>query len=155
MKAISIPRRWTPKSIRPGTVIYDPNGHLAIVWKIEPDGRLRYIDAHPDNSLTRGFYDLRFVRASPGMGAGFKNWRPMRLEGARTGADGALVGGHIVLAAQCRDCRFLPRPIFRHRARPEDSDWKQGRFVLNGQALDYYDYVRAQHGGRIAAASIP
>ena len=65
-------------------MIYDPNGHLAIIWKIEPDGRLRYIDAHPDNSLTRGFYDLRFVRASPGMGAGFKNWRPMRLEGART-----------------------------------------------------------------------
>src|ERR1700722_19426711 len=82
-----------PKSIRPGTVIYDPNGHLAIVWKIESDGRLRYIDAHPDNSLTRGFYDLRFVRSSPGMGAGFKNWRPIRLDGARTGADGALIGG--------------------------------------------------------------
>jgi hypothetical protein len=28
----------TPKSIRPGTVIYDPNGHLAIVWQVQPDG---------------------------------------------------------------------------------------------------------------------
>ena len=56
-----------PGAIRPGTVIYDPNGHLAIIWKVERDGRLRYIDAHPDNSLTRGTYDQRFVRASPGM----------------------------------------------------------------------------------------
>src|SRR5580658_4678643 len=58
----------TPRSIHPGTVIYDPNGHLAIVWQALSDGRIRYIDAHPDNSLTRGFYDLRFVRSSPGMG---------------------------------------------------------------------------------------
>ena len=72
----------TPRAIRPGTVIYDPNGHLAVVWKVESDGRIRYMDAHPDNSLTRGTYDLRFVRASPGMGAGFKNWRPVRLVGA-------------------------------------------------------------------------
>ncbi|HEU0095261.1 MAG TPA: hypothetical protein VFQ52_02315, partial [Rhizomicrobium sp.] len=33
-----------PHGIRPGTVIYDPNGHLAIIWRIEPDGRIRYID---------------------------------------------------------------------------------------------------------------
>src|SRR5579884_3353058 len=26
-------------SIRPGTVIYDPNGHLAVVFRIEADGR--------------------------------------------------------------------------------------------------------------------
>jgi len=41
-----------PRAIRPGTAIYDPNGHLAVIWKIEDDGRIRYIDAHPDNSLT-------------------------------------------------------------------------------------------------------
>ena len=76
------------KSIRPGTVIYDPNGHLAIVYLVEPKGRIHYIDAHPDNLLTRGFYDERFVRASPGMGAGFKNWRPMWLKGATRRADG-------------------------------------------------------------------
>src|SRR4051812_9650672 len=32
----------SPRGIRPGTVIYDPNGHLAVVWRIEPDGRIRY-----------------------------------------------------------------------------------------------------------------
>ena len=99
-----------PKSIRPGTVIYDPNGHLAVVWKIEADGRIRYIDAHPDNSLTRGTYDLRFVRASPGMGAGFKNWRPARL-GRRRAPDGALLGGRMVLAPMPRS-PISPSPSF-------------------------------------------
>jgi hypothetical protein len=137
-----------PKSIRPGTVIYDPNGHLAIVWKIEADGRLRYIDAHPDNSLTRGFYDMRFVRASPGMSAGFKNWRPLRLEDARRRDDGTLAGGHAVLARNADIADFSLGQFFGTGPRPEeDSDWKQGRFVLNGQTLDYYDYVRARMAG--------
>ena len=87
------------KSIRPGTVIYDPNGHVATVYKVEPDGRIHYIDAHPDSSLTHGFYDLRFVRAFPGMSAGFKNWRPAKLVGARPLADGSFAGGHVVPAS--------------------------------------------------------
>ena len=129
-------------------MIYDPNGHLAIIWKIEADGRIRYIDAHPDNSLTRGFYDARFVRASPGMGAGFKNWRPLRLEGARRRDDGVLIGGHAVLARNGDIADFSLVQFFGTGPRPErDSDWKQGRFVLNGQVLDYYDYVRARMAG--------
>ena len=138
----------SPKSIHPGTVIYDPNGHLAIIWKIEADGRLRYIDAHPDNSLTRGFYDKRFVRASPGMSAGFKNWRPLRLEGTRRRDDGVLIGGHAVLARNDEIADFSLTQFFGTGARPlQDSDWKQGRFVLSGQAVDYYDYVRSQMAG--------
>ena len=137
-----------PGSIRPGTVIYDPNGHLAVIWKIEPDGRLRYIDAHPDNSLTRGFYDLRFVRSSPGMSAGFKNWRPLYLSGARRRDDGAWVGGKDVLARNADIADFSLAQFFGTGPRPQaDRDWKQGRFVLNGQAMDYYDYVRARMAG--------
>jgi len=37
--------------------------------------------------------------------------------------------------------------FFGTQARLEDEDWKRGSFVLNGQALDYYDYVRAVLGG--------
>ncbi len=137
-----------PKSIRPGTVIYDPNGHLAVIWKIEANGRLHYIDAHPDNSLTRGFYDLRFVRASPGMGAGFKNWRPIRLEGARRDTGGALVGGRMILARNAEIGDFALTQYFGTGPVPRaDSDWKAGSFVLNGARLDYYDYVRARMAG--------
>jgi hypothetical protein len=136
-----------PGAIRPGTVIYDPNGHLAVIYRIEADGRIRYIDAHPDNSLTRGGYDLRFVRASPGMGAGFKNWRPQKLAGAVRGASGALLGGHMLLAANAIIPDFSLTQFFGTGPQPLDADWRSGSFVLNGERMDYYDYVRASLGG--------
>jgi hypothetical protein len=136
------------KSIRPGTVIYDPNGHLAIVYEVESDGRIHYIDAHPDNALTRGLYDQRFVRASPGMGAGFKNWRPMRLVGAVRNADGTYTGGTIAVAANGDIPDFSDEQFFGNGRRPgDDRDWRDGTFTLNNEVLDYYDYVRAKLAG--------
>jgi len=132
-------------NIRPGTVIYDPNGHLAVVFRVEHDGRIRYIDAHPDNSLTRGFYDLRFVRASPGMGAGFKNWRPLRLQGARL-AGGVFFGGAVALASNQELPGFSVAQYYGSAGKGEGS-WKDGVFRLRGQTLGYYDYVRAMLGG--------
>jgi len=137
-----------PGSIRPGTVIYDPNGHLATVWKVDPDGRIHYLDAHPDESVTRGFYDLRFVRSSPGMGAGFKNWRPQTLIDATKQPDGTYVGGHIELTANKDIADFSDEQFFGNGPRPADNrDWAAGSFTLNGEILDYYDYVRAKLAG--------
>jgi len=139
------------KSIRPGTVIYDPNGHVATVYRVEPDGRIRYIDAHPDSSITHGFYDLRFVRAYPGMGAGFKNWRPEQLLGAHQRPDGSFTGGHVEVPANRVIKEFSLEQFYGTGARPEnDRDWKSGVFMLNGRTLDWYDYVRAKlAGGRL------
>ena len=134
-------------AIRPGTVIYDPNGHLAVIWRIEADGRIRYIDAHPDNSLTRGSYDLRFVRASPGMGAGFKNWRPQKLVGYSQNAQGVLMGGQVLTAMNVIIPDFALTQFFGTGPQPLDADWRSGGFVLNGARMDYYDYVRASLGG--------
>lgn len=136
------------RSIRPGTVIYDPNGHVATVYRVEPDGRIRYIDAHPDSSLTRGFYDLRFVRAFPGMGAGFKNWRPLRLVGARRLEDGTYAGGHAVPAPNSEIADYSDEQFFGNAPRAQsDEDWRTGRFALNGVPYDWYDYVRAKLAG--------
>jgi len=63
-------------NIKPGTVVYDPSGHAAIVYKVERDGRIKMMDAHPDNSVTRITFDSRFVRSRPAHGAGLRNWRP-------------------------------------------------------------------------------
>jgi len=134
----------TPQGIRPGTVIYDPNGHLAVVYRVERNGRIHYIDAHPDNTLTRGQYDLRFVRSSPGMGAGFKNWRPQILTQART-LGGALFGGTVTLAANRDIADFALTQYFGTGPRP--ASWRQGAFALQGQHVDYYDYVRASLSG--------
>ena len=138
----------SPKAIKPGTVIYDPNGHLAVVWKVERNGRAHYLDAHPDFTVTRGFYDLRFVRSSPGMGAGFKNWRPQVLEGAVRQADGSLAGGRIMLAANKDIPDFSLEQFYGTGTRPDaDALWEQGVFTLKNEILDYYDYVRAQLAG--------
>ena len=109
------PVRIDRKAIRPGRVLYDPNGHLAVVYNVEDDGRILYIDAHPDNSLTRGTYGRKFVRSSPGMGAGFKNWRPV--EACRRGQDarGHLCRRHDRVRRERRAPRLFDRAILRQR----------------------------------------
>lgn len=138
----------TVKSIRPGTLIYDPNGHVATVYRVDPDGRINYVDAHPDNSMTRGFYDIRFVRSRPGMGAGFKNWRSAVLVNATRRSDGVYIGGHIVLPRNAQIADFSDEQYFGNGPRPpSDSEWGAGGFKLNGEYLNYYDFVRATLAG--------
>ncbi|MGQ0742495.1 MAG: hypothetical protein ACT4OG_09440 [Alphaproteobacteria bacterium] len=140
----------TTKSIRPGTTIYDPNGHLAVVYRVERDGRVRYIDSHPDNTLTRGTYDKRFVRSSPGMGAGFKNWRPLRLVGAARGPRGEFLGGRVAVAENSALPDFSDEQFFGTGAeKPADRAWASGHFRVQDEALDYYDFVRARLAGGV------
>jgi hypothetical protein len=136
-----------PASIKPGTVIYDPAGHLAIVYRVDPDGRIRFFDAHTDYTLTQMFYDLRFAREKPAVGAGFKNWRPIRLAGATRLPDGTLRGGQIVVAANKDIADFSLVQYYGNGPQPPDALWAQGGFTLNGETLDYYDYVRAAMAG--------
>jgi hypothetical protein len=82
--------------VQPGTVIYDPDGHVAVVYKVEPTGRVFFIDAHPDHSLSFGEYSTRFDRGWPSHGGGFLKWRPTRLVGYTRGTDSLLIGGRVV-----------------------------------------------------------
>jgi hypothetical protein len=136
-----------PQSIRAGTVIYDPAGHLAIVFRVDPDGRIHFFDAHTDYSLTQMFYDLRFAREKPAVGAGFKNWRPLWLVGAKRRPDGTLSGGHIALAPNKDIPDFSLVQYYGNGPRPPDAGWDKGTFTLNGETMDYYDYVRAAMAG--------
>jgi len=136
-----------PRSIRPGTNIYDPNGHVAVVYRVDPDGRIHYIDAHPDNSITRGVYGRKFVRARPTMGAGFKNWRPVQLVGATRASDGSLVGGRYTYTGNSELEDFSVDQYFGNQT-PNKKQWRGGGFAFNGQRLDYYDWVRTAVAGR-------
>lgn len=129
------------ESIRPGSVIYDPNGHVAVVYKIENDGRVLYMDAHPDNSITRGTYGKKFARANPGMGAGFKNWRPLRLVDAHPDAEGHWIGGRVVAALNREIKDFSDEQFYGNQPSPT-KEWKKGSFVFQGETVDYYDFVR-------------
>lgn len=67
-------------AIKPGTVLYDPNGHIAIVFDVTKNGKVHLIDAHPDNSLTAITYGEKFSQTNVEIGGGFSNWRPFNVE---------------------------------------------------------------------------
>jgi hypothetical protein len=103
--------------IRPGTAVYDPSGHAAIVFKIEADGRIRMMDAHPDNSVTRITFDQKFIRSNPVHGGGIKNWRPE----LNLGPTDKLTGF--------------------------SAEQYSKVFHLGKEAVSFYDFVRAQMAG--------
>lgn len=115
------PVKISPKSIVPGTVYYDPDGHVAVVAKVTEDGRIRVIDAHPDRSISKPWFGAKFTRGSKTNGGGFKRWRPLRYtESGRT-------------------VRTRNHNIPDYSA----EDQFQKSFVCRGQSgLNYYDYVR-------------
>lgn len=129
------------EGIVPGTNIYDPNGHVAIVYKVTDDGKIYFIDAHPDNSLTSGLFGTKFERSRPSHSAGFKNFRPIYLEGAQFDSQlGSYVGGVIKpLKDQNLPLRSLEQ-FFGSTL--SFADWKKGVFQNDGITYSYYDYVR-------------
>ncbi len=135
------PVKLTRESIRPGTVIFDPDGHIAVVYKVSDNGLIHYIDAHPDNSLTRGVYGREFARAVPQMGAGFKRWRPQELKGASKLSDGSYSGGNIVLKPDAELADWSDEQYYGNST-PHAADWTKGKFEVNGIEADYYDYLR-------------
>lgn len=135
------PAKLNREAIRPGTVIYDPNGHVAIVYKVKADGSIFYIDAHPDNSLTSGLFTPKFVRSNPLQGAGFKNFRPLSLVGATKDSSGALIGGKIVLATNAQIPNFGTEQFYGTQPDPNGS-WSKGLFIFNNRPVNFYDYVR-------------
>lgn len=137
------PVRLDRTGIHPGTVIYDPNGHVAIIYKISDDGRIFYIDAHPDNSLTMGMFTPKFVRSNPYQGAGFKNFRPLAVAGANVDASGNYVGGKIVATPNSALPSYSLEQFYGNKPDPAGS-WSKGKFIHNNQQMDYYDYVRVK-----------
>lgn len=130
------------ENIVPGTNIYDPNGHVAIVYKITDDGKIYFIDAHPDNSLTSGLFGTKFVRSNPGQGAGFKNFRPIQLVGAQFDSKlNSYVGGKIV-PIKNSDLPGYDLVQFFGTDRVPRADWNKGLFTYEGAKYNYYDYIR-------------
>ncbi|MFZ5786449.1 MAG: hypothetical protein ACOY3Y_08400 [Acidobacteriota bacterium] len=77
------PIEITREHVRPGTIYYDPNGHVLLVYAVDDNGTVRLMDGHPDNSLTVQRFGEKFARGNAAQGGGFRNWRHQRLEGDR------------------------------------------------------------------------
>jgi hypothetical protein len=131
-----------PGSIHAGTAIYDITGHVMIVYDVAADGSVLYMDAHPDENVTRGVYGPQVPQSSMSLGGGFKNFRPLKLEGAELRADGSYIGGHVVLAANEAIADFSLEQ-YRGNAPGAKTDDPQTQFVYNNAPLDLYEYARA------------
>ncbi len=132
------PVKVQPGSIRPGTAIYDVNGHVALVYKVGEDGRVFYMDAHPDYTLTRSVFGAQFGRDLPSMGAGFKNFRPIRME-----------RGRITIAKNNQIPDYSIEQFYGNVSPNPRDDWRNGKFSYNGLEVGFYEYVRiAMAGGK-------
>ncbi len=137
-----------PGVIRSGTVIYDTNAHVGIIYKIDSDGRIYYMDAHPDFTITRSVYGGQFGQSPAKLGGGLKNWRPQQLKGAHGDGKGHLIGGRIVLAGNAGIADFSLVQYLGTEPNPK-GDSKKARFVYDGEEMGLYAYVRtAMSGGK-------
>jgi hypothetical protein len=127
-------------SLRPGTVIYDVNGHVAIVYRVGDDGRVYYMDAHPDFTLSRSVYGAQFGRDFPAMGAGFKNFRPLQVR-----------DGRVNLAGNAQIPDYSTEQYFGNMGAKPSVDWRQARFQFGGTEAGFYEFVRlAMAKGRLS-----
>ena len=138
---------YSPKiekgAIRPGSIIYDIFGHVVYVYKVTPDGTVHTVDSNPDRIVTRAAFGPQFPRGAPQLGAGFRNFRPIKLVDYTTEPDGALVNGRFVLAANDEIADYSPEQYFGSEPNP-GQDWKAAKFTADGKPLGFYDYVRAK-----------
>jgi hypothetical protein len=129
-----------PGSIHAGTAIYDITGHVMVVYDVTADGSILYMDAHPDESVTRGNFGAHIPKSPFWLGGGFKNFRPLKLVGAQLRPDGIYVGGHVVLAANSAIADFS---LEQYRGNVADTGVDSNRFQYNNTSLDLYEYARA------------
>jgi hypothetical protein len=138
-----------PGTIRAGSLIYDVNGHVAIAYKVDADGRIFYMDAHPDFTITRSVYGAQFGQSPARLGGGLKNWRPFKLVGAHKDAAGHLMGGHMAFAQNDQIADFSLVQYTGTEPNPK-GDVKKAKFFYDDAQLGFYEYVRvAVSGGRM------
>ena len=95
------PVKISRETIKPGTVIYTADGHVAVVYKVDLDGNIRTLNGHPadpnaaQSPLSVRDYNDTFKRSRQEHGSIFKNFRPLEVVGATRDAEGNFVGGKI------------------------------------------------------------
>jgi hypothetical protein len=104
--------------IVPGTVVYDPNGHIALVYEVTNTGQIHMIDSHPDNTLTTITYGEKFPRSSQRVAGGFSRFRPFSIEGGITATPNAELPGYSLI------------------------QYQSGPFIYKDKVVSFYEYVR-------------
>lgn len=138
-------------SVRPGSNFYDINGHVLVVYDVTPDGKVLFVDSHPDNTLSRKTFNSdAFPRSRPLAGGGFRNWRPTHMVGSTKAEDGTLVGGSVAGTpdADLPDGHGNNEQYFGNGAPTKDH--KKAEFIHDGSKVGFDDFVR----NRLASAPL-
>lgn len=106
------------KFLVPGTVVYDPNGHIAVVYEVTQTGQVHMIDSHPDNTLTTITYGEKFPRSGKKVGAGFSRFRPFSMESGLSVEPNSSLPAFSML------------------------QYQEGPFIFNGKTVSFHEYVR-------------
>lgn len=84
-------------AIRPGTTVYDPSGHVGIVYDITENGQVMVFDALIDRksiSPRRAYSGDFYKRSKISHGGWFQNFRPVVIDNARFDSkSGTFIGG--------------------------------------------------------------
>ncbi len=94
--SLTYPIAISARHLRPGVILFSPEGHVALVAEVEPDGTIFLLDAHPDGSLTRIRFSAKLgYHRAPNTG-GFRDFRPLTSSAERVGLvlDNAGVPGY-------------------------------------------------------------
>lgn len=109
-------------AVRSGTMFYDPNGHVLVVYAIRPDGEVLTFDGHPDGYLTHGQLTEKNERGGASQGGGFKNFRPITFQ-----------NGHVLQAENTTIAGFGGTTPF-----------DRSRYQVGGRPVSFHAWVRAQ-----------
>lgn len=77
------PVRVSRRSVRPGTIFSDSEGHVLVVSEVRPDGVITFFDSQPNGLLgIKRFAGDLFDPGSADRGGGFRAWRPLEKKSA-------------------------------------------------------------------------
>jgi hypothetical protein len=120
IRSDTYPSQVNRQSVRAGSMYYNPNGHVLVVWRVDPDGTVHMIDGHPDNSITYKILRDSYPHGSRGDGGGFRNWRP-------------LIGTQ---SPRYADNSELPDL--------SDEQYDRRRWLVAGQPVDFHVWARSR-----------
>jgi hypothetical protein len=114
-------------SIRPGTVFYDPLGHVSVVAEVRDDGNVFFLEGTPYGNLTWRRFGSGNRVGEASLGGGFKRFRPQ-----------SVARGRVV-----RSVGADLDPITQHlRHGVPFHDWVRGQLASASRLLDPVDEAR-------------
>lgn len=129
-------------AIRPGTTVYDPSGHVGIVYDITEDGKVMVFDALIDRksiSPRRSYSGDFYKRSKIAHGGWFQNFRPVVIDNAQFDPrTGTYVGGTMRLLTN----QEIPDYSIEMFGTTKDAEGNSAYFVDGKVTRSFQEFLR-------------